>query len=81
MAVDVNPSQDDGCDQQHGQDDAHDRTGVNRGACSLGWEAASHPCKKKPGSGTGLRPQGKEGQRGKARHRVPCSHLELSGSS
>lgn len=71
MAVDVNPSEDDGCDQQHGQDDPHDRTGVNWGACGLGREAASHTCKKNPaGSGTGLRPRGKEGQKGKARHRA-----------
>lgn len=46
MAVDVNPSQDDDRDEQHGQDDPHDRAAVERGAGLPGRKAASQPCKK-----------------------------------
>lgn len=46
MAVDVNPSEDDDGDEQHGQNDAHDGARVHRGARLLGGKAAPHTCEK-----------------------------------
>lgn len=44
MAVDVNPSEDDHGEEQHGQNDAHDGARVNRGARLRGRKAAPHTC-------------------------------------
>lgn len=63
VAVDVDPSEDDGCDEQHSQHDAHDGPGVNGGTHHSGREVVSHTCKKgSAGLGSGLRAQEKQGR-------------------
>lgn len=42
VAVDVDPSEDDGCDEQHSQHDAHDGPGVNGGTHCSRREVISH---------------------------------------
>lgn len=63
VAVDVDPSEDDGCNEQHSQHDAHDCPGVNRGTHFIGRKVASHTCKKgSAGLRSGLRAQEKQGR-------------------
>lgn len=44
VAVDVNPSQDDGCYQEDGQHDAHDGAQVHGGALCLGGQVVLKAC-------------------------------------
>lgn len=61
VAIDVNPSQDDGCYQEDGQHDAHDGTQVHWGALCLGGQVVLKACEETIRAGRGYRGAGKAG--------------------